>query len=144
MARSSGYETLPFLDDEHSELAKYDHQLPTDKPLSSSSVRGRRSWCVVLIYVCLTILNGLWFLANVYHSRQTLPMTITGQLTSVEPRDAPIEVVKTRWDLPAGKRSAFTSYNRDEADAAWSTRSVGNNRTLPVNPILRGAWETYV
>ncbi|KAK2049009.1 hypothetical protein LZ31DRAFT_591061 [Colletotrichum somersetense] len=127
MARSSDSEILPFLNDENGDLEKHDSQLPTDDLLLSLPLKGRRSWCAALIYACLTMFNALWFLANVYHSQQTQAMPVSGRLITVEPRDAPIEEDKIKWGLPVGKRSPFTSYNPDEADAAWETRSLSKD-----------------
>ncbi|EMD84700.1 hypothetical protein COCHEDRAFT_1067480, partial [Bipolaris maydis C5] len=45
-----------------------------------------------------------------------------------EPKDAPIEWKAIRWNLPAGKRSNFTSFDREVADAAWKTRDIGPNQ----------------
>lgn len=45
-----------------------------------------------------------------------------------EPQDAPIEVNTVRWGLPIGKRTNFTSFDPEVADAAWATRGISHHR----------------
>lgn len=59
----------------------------------------------------------------------------TNDACGTEPKEAPIETVKVRWDLPAGKRSDFTSYDRAVADAAWASRGLGESRKLLIVPM---------
>ncbi|KAK2601500.1 hypothetical protein N8I77_010947 [Diaporthe amygdali] len=74
-----------------------------------------------------TIFNTVWFGANLLHTNSFGKSSIGGP-TLVEPKEAPIETVKVRWDLPAGKRSDFTSYDRAVADAAWASRGLGESQ----------------
>ncbi|KAK6222399.1 hypothetical protein QIS74_04101 [Colletotrichum tabaci] len=45
-----------------------------------------------------------------------------------EPQDAPIEVNTVRWGLPIGKRTNFTSFDPEVADAAWATRGISHHQ----------------
>ncbi|KAJ4388522.1 hypothetical protein N0V93_005980 [Gnomoniopsis smithogilvyi] len=140
MSRSSTTgERAPFLNDEEScgQLKEADGEHPV---FAAPSRRDRLSWFGYCFHAGMLIINIAWFAANVLNSP---PAPILNSTTGndkplklikgpgpifMEPLDAPIEYNTIRWTLPIGKRSAFTSFDREVADEAWSTRGVSANQ----------------
>ncbi|KAH7548626.1 hypothetical protein BM1_10998 [Bipolaris maydis] len=121
--RTSGEEAAPFLDHTEDNVEKQE----LHKGASMGHGKKTRIGCLVLFHICFILINILWLAANVVHSNAPTKSP-KNRPNFVEPKDAPIEWKAIRWNLPAGKRSNFTSFDREVADAAWKTRDIGPNR----------------
>ncbi|KAJ0124044.1 hypothetical protein J7T55_012517 [Diaporthe amygdali] len=134
MARPSiSLETAPFLNDSDGSVKKQESTMDLRQ---GASIKGW-SWYATTGYVLWTGFNTVWFGANLLNTNSFGKFPIGGP-TLVEPKEAPIEIVKVRWDLPVGKRSDLTSYDRAVADAAWASRGLGESRKLLIVPMSDG------
>ncbi|RDW75550.1 hypothetical protein BP6252_06692 [Coleophoma cylindrospora] len=90
------------------------------QPNGRYNIFQRKSY---ITHAILFTLNIVFFVTNlVFHPWRS---RFSKQADLYEPSGAPIAVENLRWDLSLNSKTSFTSMDRDVADAAWDSISMG-------------------